>query len=520
MEKTKSRIKQTEKNVIFGFLYKFVILFLNFISRKFFIKYIGIDYLGINSLFSNILSILCLADLGMGVAMNYSLYKPLKEKNEKEICELINYYKKIYHIISSTVFILGISLIPFLDKIINLDREIKGVYIYYILFLIQTCSSYIMVYKSTLLVADQKNYINSFVTMIINIIKVVLQIIEIIIFHNYYIYIILEILGILISNAILSNIANKSYPYIKNNYQLPKEKKKGLLNNIKSVFIYKISVVLINSTDNILISTLISTTILGYYSNYYTVSNQLTPFLTIIFSSLTASIGNLIVSTENNKQYEIFRESTVIANYIGIILSVGFAVLIQNFIILWLGEEYLLDYPLVIAMTLNLFYSCINQPIWTYREAGGLYLKTKYIMLITAILNVALSIFLGKLIGISGIIFATVLSKLLVCFWYEPKLLFRDYFKVSSIGFFKMCVKQFIVFIICWGINYCIFKNIVSTSWILWIIKGIIVVCISTFIFILFNYKNEEFIELKKLIILILKNRLKRNDDENRGDIK
>lgn len=506
MENTKSRVKQTEKNIIFGFLYKIVILLLNFISRRVFIKYIGIEYLGINSLFSNILSILCLADLGMGVALNYSLYKPLKEKNEKEICELINYFKIIYHYIALVVFLLGMCLIPFLNKIVKLDSEIEGLYIYYILFLLQTCSSYILVYKSALLVADQRNYINNIVMTIVNMVKVILQIIDVVLFHNYYIYIILEIMGILLGNIILSIFADKSYPFIKNNYVLPKNKRKDLLDNIKSVFIYKISAVLINSTDNILISVIINTTILGYYSNYYTVVNQLNPILTIIFASLTASIGNLIVSSDNNKQYKVFKESTVISNYLGLILSVGFAVLIQDFISLWLGKEYILEYPLVIALTLNMFYSYINQPIWTYREAGGLYLKTKYIMLLTAVVNVILSIVFGKILGISGIIFATVLSKLLICYWIEPKLLFKDYFNESPKYFFLMCAKQVAIFIICWVLCYMILNNITCTTWSWWILKGIITIVISTMIFVICNYNNEEFRQIKQFMSYKLKN--------------
>ena len=503
MEKEKSRIKQTSKNIVFGFLYKIVMLVLVFVKRKFFIKYIGIEFLGMNSLFSNILSFLCLADLGMGVAMNFSLYEPLKNNDERKICALVNFYKHIYNYICLFVFVIGISLIPFLKFIINLEFGIDGVYLYYVLFIIQTCASYILVYKTTVLVADQKNYVNNAVTMMVSVIKVVIQIFIVVFLKNYYIYILTDIISILITNIILNYYTKKEYPFLNQNYILEKKEKANVLNNIKSIFLYKVSSVLINSTDNIIISYIVGTVTLGYYSNYYTIIDQLSPFLTIIFTSLTASIGNLLVSSTKEKKFEIFKISTVVSNYLGIILSIGYLTLVQDFVSLWLGKDYLLDFSLVVVMSLNLLYSCLNQPVWTYREASGLYIKTKYIMLITAILNIVLSIILGKYFGITGIISATFISKMLLCFWYEPRILFKDYFNSGVSIFFKNCLKQLFIYTVCFVIIQKVLNLIICDSWLTWIFKGIIMIIISTCIYICFNIKN-------KVVIIMIKYKLNR----------
>jgi glycosyltransferase family protein len=493
MEKSVSRVKQTEKNVIFGFVNKFVMLLLTFISKKFFLRFIGVEYLGINSLFSNILSILCLADLGLGVAMTYSFYKPLSDNDEVKITSLVNFYKIIYRVISFTVFAMGMIAIPFLKFLVKTEEPIQGLYFYYILFVLQTCASYLFVYKTTLLISDQRNYICNIISTIVNIVKVSAQIIIIYFLKNYYIYIFMDILGVLASNIILSVIANKKYPFLKNKNRLDNEEKKPIINNLKSVFLYKLSAVMINSTDNIIISVIFGTAILGYYSNYYTIINQLSPILTIIFSALTSSLGNLIVTSNEKKQFSVFKISMFVSNYLGLVLSIGFMLLCQDFIVLWLGKDCLLDNFLVISLSLNLFYSSINQPIWTYREASGLYQKTKYIMLITAITNIILSIIFAYIWGISGVILATFVSKLCVCFWYEPIILFKDYFKMRPTYFFINCLKEFLLLCLLSLLSYFSIKYINISGWIGWFLKAIIVVSIITIIYLGINWKTSEF---------------------------
>lgn len=492
-EKMKSRTKQTQKNVLIGFLYKFVMLFLAFFSRKLFLQYIGVEFLGINSLFSNIFNILCLADLGMGVAMTYSLYEPLSRDDRPKISALIRYYRKIYLMIAGAVLTLGLCLLPFIGTIVRTDRVVEGLHLYYILFLLKTVSSYLFVYKTTILIADQRNYLNSLVSMVTSIVQLALQLAVIVLLKNYYIFISVEILITVVTNTIRSRIADKLYPYLKSQHLLPGEDRKKLRQNIGSVFLYKLSGVLINSTDNILISMLVGTVALGYYANYNTIISHLTPFITILFSSITASVGNLIVSSDDKKRYEVFQVSTMVSNYLGILISVGFLTLAQDFIALWLGKEFIMDYAIVLSIAANFFYSCINQPIWTYREASGLYIKIKYIMLFTAVTNVILSIIGGKMYGIAGIVAATFLSKLLLCFWYEPNLLYKEYFHKKPTAFYGMCVKQLFLLAICISIAYIITPLFPAQSWHAWLEKGICISTAATLVFVLANRKSEAF---------------------------
>ena len=209
-----SRTINASKNASSAFLNKFVILLLAFISRRFFIKYIGVHYLGINGLFANILTLLAMADLGLGTAMNVSLYKPIAEGDTRKISALLNYFRRIYYVIAAAVMGIGLSLIPFLKYIVNMDQNIPHLYLYYVLFVAKSAISYLFVYKSSIIKADQRQYTVNSVDVYVNIIKVILEIIAICLFKNYLIYLLLEVGGVVAHNLAISYIADKSYPFI------------------------------------------------------------------------------------------------------------------------------------------------------------------------------------------------------------------------------------------------------------------------------------------------------------------
>ena len=257
------------------------------------------------------------------------------------------------------------------------------------------------------------------------------------------------------------------------------------------MFLYKISSVLINATDNTLISVLIGTSYVGYYSNYTVIVSKLTTFVNTIFYSLTASLGNLIVKEGKEERYQIFK----IMHSVSVVLSTFFVtsvlLLQQDFINVWLGKDYKLDNLVVYAIVVNFYFSICLLPIWVFREATGLYQKTKFVMLFTAGLNIVFSIVLGKLIGLSGIIFATSISRLCTYFWYEPKLLFKQYFGRSSrIYFLGICKSIIVTLIVCFGVGY-VTSFIVADSWFMLIVKGIAVVALTGGIELVIYRKSE-----------------------------
>lgn len=488
-----SRTLNSIKNLFSGMGNKLISLILVFISRKIFITYIGIEYLGISSLFSNILSILSLADLGFGIAMGYSLYRPLAENNCEEISALIHIYKKIYNIVAAVIFVIGLSLIPFLNDIVHLDHDIRHLEIYYILFLLQTTISYLFVYKATIITADQKNHIVNNVALITNIIKTLLQILLVIMTKNYTVYLIIQLIFVLVNNIWISRKADEIYPFIKTKSRIKGEYKKEIYNNFKSVFLYKISGTFMNSIDSICISSICGTVILAYYTNYLIISTNISVIISIVFGSFTAGIGNLIVNGSYERRYEVFREIQVISYYLSSVTLIGFLFLAQDFIKLWLGEQYVLEGLVMSAVAWDLYLGTSFQPLWTFREASGLYMKTKYIMLIAAGLNVILSIILGKMMGVSGVIIASILCRLFTYFWYEPKLLYSNYFGRSSIYYFISYFKNIIFNIIIMCEIYLLSLVINADNWFNWILKGMFILVAVSLNYYLLYRKREEF---------------------------
>ncbi len=481
-----------------GFLNKTFTMLLSFVSRTVFIKVFGVEMLGINGLFSNVLAFLCLADLGFSTAMTYSYYKPIADNDTEKIAALNQFYKKVYICIAAGITVIGLALIPFLKYIINLEQEVDHLYIYYLITLANTVVSYLFVYKTTVLYAHQESYVVTKYNMIMSTASAIVQIAAMLLLKNYIVYLCIAVVFTFISNVYVSYIADKRYPYIKQKSKLKSEEKKSIFENIGSVFLYKVSSVLMNSTDNIIISKLIGTVVVGYYSNYLTVINMISSYITILFNSFTASVGNLMVKESSEKQYRIFKNLQVISAWCCVVICSCVAALINDFITVWIGESFLIDNLTVIAVIFNFFLLCILNPIWIFREAAGIYRKTKYIMVVCALINVVLSIALGKWIGLSGVIFASVISKLLTYIWYEPVILFKNFFKKSPMKFFASAIG---ITILAAGVSVLLIyvTGLISSEGITgFILKGIICFVISNVIFLIVFFKNKYFRDIIK----------------------
>lgn len=478
-----SRKSKAKRNIFFGYLNKLVLTVLEFISRAFFIKILGENLLGVNGVFANVIQLLSLAELGMNNVVGYSFYKPLAENDENRISLLIKFYKKIYNIIALIVLAIGLVLFPFIEKIINTDMQISHINIIYLFFLADTVFSYLFVYKTILLNADQKGYINSSYTIVSNTVRIVLQIVALIVFRNIYIYLGIKVIVNVLCNFLLSKKTEKEFPYIKNNNAvlfIQKEEKSALSKIIKSGFVYKLSALLLNSTDNILISMILGTVWVGYISNYDTIYAGLGSFYIILFSSLTPSIGNLVETETAEKKFGVFNSMSFVSSWLGIVFSVCFFVLSKEFVTLWIGKKFVLDTSTVFCKSLIVFISCSMQPVFSFREALGLYRKTKYVMLLAACLNIGLSIWLGYKFGLKGILCATVISTITTYYWYEPYLLYRNCFFKNFFWYLAKKGYDFICLLALIFVSSIVFDHWSASSFALWICKSASVFCFAS----------------------------------------
>lgn len=491
------RTKNSIKNVCISFGMQFLLLILSFVSRTVFIKILGEEYLGINGLYSNILSVLSLADLGLTTVMLYALYKPIANDNKEEIAQLIGYFKKLYRVIALAVLALGLICVPFLQYVVNgSDLALRDLRLYFLLYLLNTVCSYLIVYKTTIINADQRIYLLKIVDFFATLAVHVLQIIILWLTHNFIAYLIINILITLAKNFVMSIITNKYYPFLleKRTNALNSELKTKIVCNIKSIFLYRISAMVINSTDNILISMILGTVIVGYYSNYLLVVTAVNTFISLLTQALLASLGNFNASEQPERKLFLFKVLLLIFYGLATFCSCCFLSVFNDFIALWIGgidKSYILSNFDVISIIFNFYIGCILNPIWMFRETTGLFAQAKYSMTFAAALNVALSIILGKWLGLGGIIAATAIAKILTIFWYEPKILFSKIFKCSQLKYWGYILKQFVLSIAC------IFVVILLTqgmpgSFLFIILKLAISGVVSFVIFGLLNLKSAE----------------------------
>lgn len=504
---SQSRSFNSIRNIGSGAVKQIITLTLAFINRTVFVKLLGAEYTGINGLYNNILTVLSLAELGIGTVLTYSLYEPLKNNNKTAVKSLLIYFKRIYRIIACFVAIIGIMIIPFLSFIVNSNIPKNKLYLYYLLFLINSVASYFVIYKTTLIQADQKLYIQNIINMIVLIFQYIIQIIYILIYKDFLGYLVIQIICTLLQNIILNYIANKIYPFLKDKrINILKINNIKIKENIKSMFLYKVAAIIINNTDNILISVIIGTSYVGYYSNYYSLITYMNMFISFIVTGITASLGNLNAEKDEKKSYEIFKNLIYMFNLITTICMTSFFCIVQDFITIWLGKNYLMGTGTVLAICFSFYISNVVNPVWMYRETMGMFKQIKYIMFVTAILNIIFSIILGIKYQVAGIIGATGIARICTIIWYEPLVLYRNKFNKPVMKYFVMQLKYSLLNIICTIISIFICNSLGHGF--IWIIAKIVV---CTFIVILGHYsifhKSIEFKWMVEKINNVLKNK-------------
>lgn len=489
-----SRSKNAIVNIIVGYIAQIAIIILTFLCRKVFLNYLTIDYLGINGLFTNILSVLSLAELGVGTVILYSLYDPVAKNDKKTIIGLLKLSSKIYLFIAIAVIIIGLVLVPFLGYLVKTKIDLQHVTIYYLLFLINTAATYISATKIAFLSANQDLRLQKTVTLSATLIQNILQIVELMLFKNFIGYLIIQVLCTIFLNISINIITSKRYPFLKDKADDTEINKKQIFKNITSTFLYKIGTITINNTDNILISVLVSTAAVGFYSNYYQIVGAVQGFIAIVTTALISGVGNLNTENDKNHLYLMFNVMLLFYHFVAALGMISFYFLFNDFITIWLGSHYLFDMSTVFAIVLNFYLTTAVSPVWMFREATGLFTKVKYLLLITAFLNIVLSILLGIKFGTFGILLATSIARLISMVWYEPIVLFKNAFNKSSLEYWKIQFKYLWCTIIAFVICYFVTNHILVGSNLIWIIiKAIIYFLLVLIIFSIVSFKSDEF---------------------------
>ena len=440
-----SRLKNSALNFASGFLGRVLTILLNFIVRTIFIHCLNEAYLSVNGLYSNILTILSLAELGFGSAMVYRMYAPVAVKDYQKTAALLHFYKKIYAVIGAVIFGLGLCVIPFMDYIIKDKPDVSGLTLYYILFLINTTISYWFAsYKSSVLYADQKEYIKTNVQNAMSILQSALQIVLLLIFRKYLLYLLVQLGCNIILNLHVAHVVDKRYPQIREhrNARLTSEERGQIKKDAEALVLSRFGHVALNGTDNIIISAVVGVLWVGRLSNYTLICDSVTSVLCQITAAITGSLGNFFATEDKHAGYALFKKVEFLNFWLYGFSFIALVTLLDPFVQIWAGGRFVLGLPISIAIAINFFVAGYMNTLWVFRSTLGLFKQGKFRPILVAILNIVLSIVLGRLWGVFGVLFARFLSRAAISLWYDPLILHRYGFEVSCKPFFARYFRR------------------------------------------------------------------------------
>lgn len=442
-----SRTLNSTRNMIYGLMSQLIVLILNFIVRIIFVKFLGETYLGVNGLFTNILSILSLAEMGFGTAMTFNLYKPLAEKNENMILSLMKFYKQVYQFIGLFIGAAGIMILPFLKYMINNNVHINNLHLIYLMFLADSVLSYFFAYRRSILNADQKAFICSQYRYIFIFIKSLFQIIIIVIFKNFLMYLFIQILSTFFENLFISKKVSQLYPFLKRkDFQPLKTSSIQLIKkDVGALILSKIASVSLNGTDNIIITAFTNIANVGILSNYTLISGSISMIVSQISSALIGSLGNFIASEEKKRHYEIFKKIDFLYFSLYAFSFICMFNLYNPFISIFFGENLTFELPIVFVFCFNYLIEGLLQSFWNFRTTMGLFTQGKYRPLIAASINIVLSIIMGAKMGIIGVLLGTSASRILVNLWYDPYIIFKHGLKMNPWIYYFACIYRIIL---------------------------------------------------------------------------
>lgn len=509
------RIQKSVINMVSGVLFRLVSILTAFIVRTVFIKCLGNAYLSVNGLYSSILSMLSLAELGFSTAMVYSMYKPLAEKDYEKLGQLMGLYKRTYAIVGTVILAVGLALVPFLDLLIKNKPDVPGLTLYYLLFLGNSVISYwFFAYRSSVLQADQRASVISNYSSIFNLIKTILQVIVLLALRNFTIFLLTQILCTILQNLALALKVKKDYPIFDRQVksELPPAEKKKIFDDVRALMIQKVSFRVLNTSDSLIISAFVGINWVGLLSNFILVEEAVVAVLSQIFGAITASMGNFFAKESKEDGYRLFQRLDFMNHWLYGFSAVALVALLNPFVELWLGEDYTLDQIVVVALCTRFFVEGYMNLMSSMRSTMGLFTQGKHLPLLVAALNIGLSIGLSYPLGIAGVLFATPLSRCIINVWYMPLVIHRNGFNKNVSPYYGKLLTRVALLsaiaLLMHLISHIVFSKGVT------IMRFIVMTCITAIvpnaIMILLYHRTEEYQYFYELIIGFLKKGLHR----------
>ena len=490
------RILSTRRNMITGSLLRLFQMLAPFVMRSLIIREMGEQYLGLNSFFTSILQVLNLAELGVGAAMVYSMYKPIAEDDQDALCALIGLYRKYYRVIGLVVAALGLALAPFLPHLVKSELPADlNLYTLYFMNLGATVLSYwLFAYRTSLLTAMQRNDVLNLILLVFQILQYSLQFYIVLRLKNYYLYVGAVLLCQVLNNICGAIVTTRLYPEIQPRGQVPPERRREITGHVKDLFLSNIGGVVLGSADTLVISSVLGLSALAIYQNYFFIVSSIYGFVEILLNSMLAGIGNAMVKETKEKSYEIFRKLTFLFTALVFTCMCCFAGLFQPFMTLWMGEEYLLPYGMVVSFCLYFMVYEYTRFFNIFKSAAGAWHQDRFRPLISAAINLTLNLITVRYWRLYGILWSTIIALTAIELpWLVHNIFTILYDRRHLAGYLRKLLIFCLGGLAAWGIAMLLTQRIHLNAWAAFLVDGILSVSIPAAIYLAFYKRHEEY---------------------------
>ncbi|MBP1990377.1 lipopolysaccharide biosynthesis protein [Paenibacillus eucommiae] len=496
------RVKKASINVFVNMLTFIIGMLPSFIITKVFIDTLGIELLGLTSLYTNIIGLLSIVELGIGSAIIYSLYKPFAENDQVKIKGYLNYYSRFYKIIGCVIFISGLFLLPFLNVFIKNDVSLLEAQIYFILFLLNTLLSYLFSYKLCILTVAQEGYKVAIATMLSKLVIAALQIAMFKLYPSIYGYICIQIVVNGVYYLLINIYINNKYKWINKTKGLIEEKeRKSLTKNVKAIFLHKIGGMMVFGIDNLVISSFINLTVVGIFNSYNLVIGAAQGVISSALSGVTASVGNLLAEG-NNDAYKVHKRLFFLSFWVVSFVTISLFNTLEQFVFLWLGKGQIMDHFTIQVLLINFYFMLMRASVERFKEGGGIYHQDRFAPLFEATIKLVASVLLVKAIGLPGVFLGTLISNVGIIFWVKPRMVYKYIFNMRLIDYFKMYFKFLLVAVIPLVITSILTMSLKENISIVALSANCLInIVVINFIYLIVLRNNEEFLYFKKLLL-------------------
>lgn len=503
---TDSRVKNTKRNISAGMLNSIVSILFPFAVRTAILYILGEQYVGLSSLFVSILHVLNLAELGFSSAVVYNMYKPLAEGNTAIVCGLLEYYKKIYRVIGSFIFVIGLLVLPWVTNLIHgsWPSEIN-IYVLYFLYLLNSSLSYFLfAYKNSILNAAQRMDIIQKIHLFVHIVQYITEFLLIMLFQNFYAFVCVSIVATIGNNIAVSIMSKRYFPQYVAGGDIDSDLKKSIRKQVAGLMIGKLCDTSRNSFDSIVLSSFLGLTIVAIYNNYYYIYSGLYAIMIVIMNAMQASVGNSIAVESKEKNYKDLLKFQFIFSWITGWITVCMFTLYQPFMKLWAGESLMLSFRDMTLFCAYFYAINMNGMRNLYFSGSGLWWNAKSAFIFEALGNLVLNIVLGYFWGVSGVLVATLLTIIVFNYFHRTQILFKLYFETITAK--KFYANQFLylwIVALCCLVNYLLCRSLDPNGDI--VLKMAICLIVPNVMMIILFHRKKEISELRSFAKRFLK---------------